>query len=228
MIRQVYEGLLGRVPVGVTEAVTLVEVDDPAVEAISKLLYTVGYHPFSQIVLHVQTLSRQEICELLEMAFEKRGRHDDWLSEFRVGYLNFDIVMDVGSFRDLHRHRRCQQYRQPFSTRLGFEVPEVIGACGAESIYRDALQQAFDVSERIDGAVAPMGVYPLPLGTRCPGLFSMDLADLPTSWRCEPGPPGTSPIAASLTKCTKRPCSVTDFAPFVRAVDPAYEDSTER
>src|SRR5690606_34308938 len=139
------------------------------------------------------------------------------------------IVMDVGSFRDLHRHRRCQQYRQPFSTRLGFEVPEVIGACGAESIYRDALQQAFDVSERIDGAVAPMGAYLLPLGTRCRALFSMDLAELAYIVEMRTRPTGHfSYRRIAYEMYQKAVQRYPDFAPFVRAVDPAYEDLTER
>lgn len=228
-LQQVYQGLLGRVEVGITERVSLVEVDDPAVEAISKLLYTVGYHPFSQIVLHVQTLSRQEIRELLEMVFEKRGRHDEWLSEFRGGYLNFDIVMDVGSFRDLHRHRRCQQYRQPLSSRLGYDVPEVLKECGAESIYREAVEQAFSAAEHVDAAAPPMGAYLLPLGTRCRTLFSMDWAELAYIAELRTRPTGHfSYRQVAYEMYQKAVQRYPDFAPFVRAVEPSYEDLTER
>lgn len=229
VLRQVYQGLLGRVEVGVTEAVSLVEVNDPAVEALSKLLYTVGYHPFAQIVLHVQSLSRQEIRELLEMVFERRGRHDDWLPEFRGGYLNFDIVMDVGSFRDLHRHRRCQQYRQPLSTRLGYEVPAALAACGMETAYREAVDQALATAQRIDAAVAPMGAYLLPMGTRCRTLFSMDWAELAYIAELRTRPTGHFSYRRIAYEMYRKAVErYPDFAPYIRAVDPAYEDLTER
>ena len=44
----------------------------------------------------------------------------------------YDIVMDIGAYRDLHRHRRCQQFRQEYSTKLGFETPEAIEALGLQ------------------------------------------------------------------------------------------------
>jgi Predicted alternative thymidylate synthase len=229
IMREVYEGLLGKVPVGVTEAVTLVEVDDPAVEALSKLLYTVGRHPFSQIVLHVQTLSRPEIRELLEMAFQERGQHDEWLPEFRVGYLNFDVVMDIGAFRDLHRHRRCQKYRQPFSTHLGFDEPEAVALAGAETVYREAMKQAFAVSEKIEAAQPPLGAYILPLGTRCRALFSMDWAELAYIAELRTRPSGHFSYRRIAYEMYQKAIRFyPDMAPYVRAVDPAYEDLTER
>ena len=38
--------------------------------------------------------------------------------------------MDIGAYRDLHRHRRCQQFRQAYSAQLGFETPEAIAERG--------------------------------------------------------------------------------------------------
>ena len=36
----------------------------------------------------------------------------------------FDILMDIGGFRDMHRHRRCVQIKQGFTAKHGFETPE--------------------------------------------------------------------------------------------------------
>lgn len=36
----------------------------------------------------------------------------------------FDIVMDIGAWRDLQRHRLCTQEPKPFSTDIGFVIPE--------------------------------------------------------------------------------------------------------
>lgn len=227
--RKVYEGLLGRVPVEEAPPVTLVVVEDPLVEALAKLLYAVGRHPFRQIVHHVQRLSLPERQDLLAMAFEKRGPHDPWLHEFRTGYLNFDLLMDVGSLRDLHRHRRCQQLRQPLGTALGFEAPEVIDACGIGARYRTGLEGAFKAAERVNEACAPNGDYLLPLATRCRSLFSMDLAEVAYIAELRTRPTGHFSyrrIAHLMFEETVK--RFPDFAPYIRAVSPDYEDLLER
>ena len=43
-------------------------------------------------------------------------RRDELLRNFRSEPYVFDIVMDIGAYRDLHRHRRCQQFRQGYSS----------------------------------------------------------------------------------------------------------------
>lgn len=227
--RQVYAGLLGRVPVEEAPPVTLVIVEDPAVEALAKLLYAVGYHPFRQIVRHVQTLTVAERRDLLAMAFAKRGPHDPWLPEFRTGYLNFDLVMDVGSLRDLHRHRRCQKVRQPLGTALGFEVPEMVDACGVGMRYRSGMEGAFSAAAKVNEACAPCGDYLLPLATRCRSLFSMDLAELAYIAELRTRPTGHFSyrrIAHLMFEETVK--RFPDFAPYVRAVSPDYEDLLER
>ena len=42
----------------------------------------------------------------------------------------FDILMDIGGFRDMHRHRRCIQIGQEFTTRHGYDAPEELEASG--------------------------------------------------------------------------------------------------
>jgi hypothetical protein len=34
--------------------------------------------------------------------------------------------MDIGAYRDLHRHRRCQQIRQHYTNALGYEIPDAV------------------------------------------------------------------------------------------------------
>lgn len=227
--RKVYEGLLGRVPVEEAPPVSLVMVEDPLVESLSKLLYAVGYHPFRQIVHHVQRLSLPERKDLLAMAFAKRGPHDPWLPELRTGYLNFDLVMDVGSLRDLHRHRRCEQLRQPLHTGLGFEAPEVVDACGVGTRYREEIERAMKAAAEVNEACAPSGDYLLPLATRCRALFSMDLAELAYIAELRTRPTGHFSyrrIAHLMFEETAK--HFPDFAPYIRAVSPDYEDLLER
>ena len=48
------------------------------------------------------------------------------------GKLKFEIVMDYGAFRDVHRHRRASQRRQLLTTDLGFEIPRMVKEIGGE------------------------------------------------------------------------------------------------
>lgn len=49
------------------------------------------------------------------------------------GKLKFEIVMDYGAFRDVHRHRRASQRRQILTTDLGFEIPRMVEEIGGET-----------------------------------------------------------------------------------------------
>jgi thymidylate synthase ThyX len=74
----------------------------------------------------------------------------------------------------MHRHRRCQQYRQEFSARLGFDTPEVMREAGVASMYETAMHSAFAVMKRLPGVAAH---YLMPFGARSRFLFKMDFAE---------------------------------------------------
>jgi hypothetical protein len=82
--------------------------------------------------------------------------------------------MDVGAFRDLHRHRRCQKFRQPYSGKLGYDVPKLVDEAGAGAIFREAMEQALTAMHNLP---APGADYLLPFGARSRFLFKMDFAE---------------------------------------------------
>jgi thymidylate synthase ThyX len=83
--------------------------------------------------------------------------------------------MDIGAYRDLHRHRRCQQIRQHYTNMLGYETPDAITKCGAEDIFSSALKTA---DEAIANLPHPSAQYLLPFAARSRFLFKMDFAEL--------------------------------------------------
>jgi hypothetical protein len=74
--------------------------------------------------------------EVMDVALQSRTRRDELLRNFASEPYVFDIVMDIGAYRDLHRHRRCQQFRQSYSATLGFETPEAIREAGLSADTR--------------------------------------------------------------------------------------------
>jgi len=66
--------------------------------------------------------------------------------------------MDIGGFRDMHRHRRCTQIIQPFTTLHGYETPtsgdlgpevNILAEAGVLGEYQSAVDQAHAASARL-------------------------------------------------------------------------------
>ena len=65
------------------------------------------------------------------MGLRHRGRHDEVSRAFCAGQqFRFDILMDIGGFRDMHRHRRCVQIVQDYTTAHGYDEPVEIESAG--------------------------------------------------------------------------------------------------
>jgi thymidylate synthase ThyX len=166
---------------------------DPLREIATTLLYRYDRqgHSYGQVRTLIESLDEQRVKEIFDLSIEFRGPHDEPLREHRAGYaLAFDILVDLGSFRDLHRHRRCVQVQQPLTWSHGFESPEVVFAAGlgpdaahaalegglGDTVV-ETLSKAEHAASRV-GEAAPLAAdYLLPLGYRTRCLFKMDWAE---------------------------------------------------
>ena len=93
----------------------------------------------------------------------------------------FDILMDIGGFRDMHRHRRCIQIMQDFTAAHGFDTPPEVEGAGVRSDYESAMQRAAAAVEKLaksGGEEAEQNAqYAIPLAFRKRTLFKMDFAE---------------------------------------------------
>jgi thymidylate synthase ThyX len=161
------------------------------VELAATLLYSVSHDSYRQIRDLVAGLPESRIAEIIELGLRHRGKHDEALRAFHAGAeLRFDILMDIGGFRDMHRHRRCVQMIQPFTAQHGYETPgagdlgegvDILAEAGILAGYRDAIESAHRASAEIASGPAPeaaqSALYLLPLATRVRALFKMDFAE---------------------------------------------------
>ena len=83
-------------------------------EAVATLLYPVTSRSFRELYEFAAGWSGALRREVIDAALGSRTRRDELLRAFHGGPYVYDIVMDVGAYRDLHRHRRCRQYRQAY------------------------------------------------------------------------------------------------------------------
>jgi len=159
---------------GCPEQVDLIKPTEVVSDIVATLLYPVTNRSYRELYGLALSWSDARRDEVIDVALRSRTKRDDLLREFRNSPYVYDIVMDIGAYRDLHRHRRCQQLRQPYSFALGFETPELIEAAGVTELYRGSIANAFKVASALP---EPGAHYLLPLATRARFLFKMDFAE---------------------------------------------------
>ena len=130
--------------------VDLLEDEPLEIELATTLLYEHCHYPYRQIRRKVEALAEKRRAEIIDIGIRLRGRHDELLRAYCSGQkFRFDILMDIGGFRDMHRHRRCVQIVQGFTTQHGFDTPEEILAAGAGEEYMQAMQRAAEASAHL-------------------------------------------------------------------------------
>jgi hypothetical protein len=160
--------------------------DEPVeIELASTLLYEHCWYPYRQVRERVAALSAHQRDEIIALGVAQRGQHDELLRAYCGGYrFRFDLLMDIGGFRDLHRHRRCIQIGQDFTAAHGFDTPDDL-----TGEWRDRYAQAMQrIPEAIGELTAALfkahiddqagAIYLLPLGYRKRTLFKMDFAEV--------------------------------------------------
>jgi thymidylate synthase ThyX len=155
--------------------VVLLQPTDHICDICATLLYPVTDRSYRELYQLASSWSKSQRIELMDLAIQGRERRDELTRHFRSAPYVFDIIMDIGAYRDLHRHRRCQQFRQDYTNRLGYEVPALVEEAGLLPEYQQALTA-------VDSALAqiapPAGQYLLPFAARSRFLFKMDFAEL--------------------------------------------------
>jgi thymidylate synthase ThyX len=204
-LTQAASELLHGLPIKSAPLVDLVEYTETLeVELASTLLYSASHHSYRQIRDLIAALPEARVAEIVELGLRHRGKHDETLRAFHAGAaLRFDILMDIGGFRDMHRHRRCTQIIQPFTAAHGYETPtsgdlgpdvNILAEAGVLADYLSAIEQAHQASAHIAASQAPeaahSALYLLPLATRIRSLFKMDFAEAQYIIELRSGPAG--------------------------------------
>ena len=170
--------LMEGVPLESAPLVDLVEDGPLEVEIAATLLYSAGHHSYRQTRERVQALTAGQRSQLIDLGMRHRGPHDELLRGFHAGQqFQFDILMDIGGFRDMHRHRRCTQIEQGFTARHGYDTPDDIVSAGLETRYQTAMRKMVEESQKFAGAGPHAGLYLLPMAFKKRTLFKMDFAE---------------------------------------------------
>jgi thymidylate synthase ThyX len=182
-LRQIATELMGDVPIATAPMVDLLESESLEIELAATLIYEHSYYPYRQIQLAVEAAGERIRREIIDVGLRHRGKHDELLRAFCAGQpFRFDILMDIGGFRDMHRHRRCIQIGQEFTTKHGYDIPEELEAAGARESYEAVMQRTAaaveELSKRQGPEAAENAQYAIPLAFRKRTLFKMDFAEV--------------------------------------------------
>lgn len=145
---------------------------------ISSILYQYKNESFTDILNGVRQMNIEDKQVVLDSYLNKMKDFDHPLRGLEHVSFTFDIVMDYGAFRDLQRHRICTQTNQMFSSDLGYDVPEDIVNSGVEAKYREAMELAKRVYEKVRIKFPVQAQYLLPLGFKKRFLVTMNLREL--------------------------------------------------
>lgn len=171
--------VLGELAPDGKRGVELAEPAEPPLELAATLLYRGSNVSYRQAMSRVRPMAPGQIEAILNVPFQGRGPHDEPVRETRVGYqLIFDLCLDNGAFRDLHRHRNCVQIIQDFTGAQGYDLPPEISQIGMADSYRSVMGRAGRLARRLDELQPGLGQYVLPLGYRRRALFKMDAGEL--------------------------------------------------
>ncbi len=148
--------------------VKLVECDRDAEEKIlAGIVFEHTHGEWKNILESVKRMSPEKRTALMSAYLKERNQR--WYKvgrAFENSYLRFEITMNIGAYRDLHRHRMMTQERQLFSTHHGYDVPEELADAGLKGQFTGALEKANDLFLKMEKLDAGLAQYAVPLAYR--------------------------------------------------------------
>jgi thymidylate synthase ThyX len=165
--------------VNLTEPVVLVDYDRHAEEkVIAGLLYPHARQPLQQlreIALRMEANERRKVLQ--EYFSKRRHRRDKPGRAFENVYYTFDVLGNLGLYRDLHRHRILTQERQAFTTAHGYDTPREIEEAGFKREFDACMDAAAKLYEEIYFDLPGEAQYVVPFAYKIRWYMKMNLRE---------------------------------------------------
>lgn len=205
-----------------TVGARLIEYDaNAAYKVAAALLYPYEAASLEELQNYCRAFPDEEIAKIFDAATSTRdNRRHKSPRALEHAQFTFEIVADFGMYRDLQRHRMLTQQRQNLTTDYGYWIPEEILDTHMEKAYRDAMEEAREVHQRIVEDLPEEAQYVVPMAYHIRWYFHVNLRAL--QWLCElrsqaAGHPGYRLIAQQMASQVSR--AVPQFESFFKFVD---------
>ncbi len=139
---------------------------DPQLDFVTTLFYKIFPHSYRQLVRAIRKEGKSFWQKVIDVVYQYRGEHEAVMREAALGRLTFDICMDIGGFRDLHRHRNCIHILKDPTSVYGFDMPQEIREVGLEKEYQDLMRKVEKIYYQIEKKYPYCGQYVLPQAAR--------------------------------------------------------------
>jgi thymidylate synthase ThyX len=182
-LRQAARELMAHEQLAPSKAIVdLLDEEPLEVEIATTLLYEHCHFSYRQVRQAVQVAGERKRREIIDLGLRHRGKYDEMLRGFRAGQqFRFDILMDTGGFRDMHRHRRCIQVMQAATTQHGYEMLLDVEDAGMRDRYDAVMRRTHTAIENLAKRNGPEAEensqYAIPLAFKKRALFKMDFAE---------------------------------------------------
>ena len=172
--------LLVATPVGDRPTVHLVDYDPEAEDKVlAAILFPFGQQSLTQIRQTIKSLSPQSRNEILEgYLSRRRNRRDKPGRALESSSYTFDIICNIGIYRDLHRHRILTQERQAFTVEQGYDIPEEIIEMGHKALFDECMERAASLHRKIHPDLSLEAQYGVPMAYRVRWYLTANLRAL--------------------------------------------------
>ncbi|MFN3476547.1 MAG: FAD-dependent thymidylate synthase [Candidatus Methylomirabilales bacterium] len=152
--------------------------EDAEEQLVAAILYGYTNRPMTQVLETARKLNQEERERIIDEYLRRRGPHDQPLRALEHLYYTFDILVDYGAFRDIHRHRMATQTRQDLTIDHGYETPEELVRYGLKETFDRSMERAAEAYAQIAKDFPLEAQYIVPLAYRIRVLFTWNLREL--------------------------------------------------
>ncbi len=158
---------------------TLVDFDrDGEEKVLAALLYPHADRPLADVRARVRAMSPPERTALLSsLAAGRRNRRDKPPRALEEAVYTFDLLGNLGIYRDLHRHRILSQERQAFTTAHGYDTPPEILEAGHGAVFEECMARAHDLHEAVVADHQVEAPYVVPFAFRVRWYVTLNLRE---------------------------------------------------
>ena len=162
-----------------SEPVTLIDYEAQGEEkVIAAILYSHAQQPLEQLRQVAATMSHGERENILREEFaQRRHRRDKLRRAFENIYYTFDILGNLGLYRDLHRHRILTQERQDFTTVHGYDTPPEIEEAVFKRQFDECMKRAASLHDALYVDLPGEAQYAVPFAYKIRWYMKMNLRE---------------------------------------------------
>lgn len=98
-----------------------------------------------------------------------QGRNARWQKvgrAFENAFVRWEIIMNIGAWRDLHRHRMHTQQRQYLTCAHGYDVPPEVEEAGLAAPFKSAIERIDDLFSKVEARDSELAQYVVTLAHR--------------------------------------------------------------